>query len=136
LRDGPVVIYIVSPGCLFKGFRGISQNYRSPVGSKIDPRAVSVQWLPKMNARAVVKLARRYAGASPDAVGALAALHQAAADQRVTLRPHVTAMSRAGDAAGRIQEYIDSMRAKAAMREFTRAYKRRRIEAAANGRAS
>ena len=103
------------------------------VGGKIDPRAVSVQWLPQMNARAVVKLARRHAGASPDAAEALAALHRAAADQRVTLTPHDVAMTRAGDAVGRIEGYIDSMRAKGAMREFTRAYKRRRTEAAANG---
>jgi hypothetical protein len=43
-------------------------------------------------------------------------------------------MSRAGHAAGRIEEYIASMRARGAMREFTRAYKRRRTEAAANGK--
>jgi hypothetical protein len=103
------------------------------IGGKIDPRAVSVQWLPQMNAQAVVKLARRHAGASPDAAQALAALHRAAADQRVTLTPHDVAMTRAGDAAGRIEQYIDSMRAKGAMREFTRAYRRRRTEAAPNG---
>jgi hypothetical protein len=96
------------------------------VGGKIDPRAVSVQWLPEMNARAIVKLARQHAGASPDAGVATAALHRAAADQRVTLTRHDVAMLRAGDAAGRIERYIDSMRAKGATREFTRAYKRRR----------
>ena len=103
------------------------------VGSKIDPRAVSVQWLPETNVRAIVRQARKLAGESPDATTAARALAQAATDQRVTLTPNDVAMSRAGQAAGRIEQYIDSMRAKGAMREFTRAYKRRRMEAAANG---
>jgi hypothetical protein len=76
--------------------------------------------------RSAARQARQHAGASPDAGVATAALHRAAADQRVTLTLHDVAMLRAGDAAGRIERYIDSMRAKGAMREFTRANKRRR----------
>ncbi len=103
------------------------------VGSKIDPRAVSVQWIAEVNARTVVRQARKLAGESPDAATAARALAQAAADQRVTLTAHDLAMSRAGQAASRIELYIDSMRAKGVMREFTRAYTRRRTAAAANG---
>ena len=42
-------------------------------------------------------------------------LVQAAADQRVTLTPHDAAMARAGDAAGRIEQYIESLRARGVM---------------------
>ncbi len=103
------------------------------VGHKIDPHAASIHWLPEANARAIVRQTRRDAGDSPHAATAARALAQAAADQRVTLTPHQVAMTRAGQAAARIEQYINSMRAKGAMREFTRAYKRRRTEAAANG---
>jgi hypothetical protein len=103
------------------------------VGTKIDPGAVSVQWLPETNARAVVRQARKHAGSSPDAATAMGALKQAADTLRATLTPHDVAMSRAGQAAARIEAYIESMRAKGAMREFTRMYQRRRMEAAANG---
>jgi hypothetical protein len=103
------------------------------VGHKIDPRAVAVQWLPETTARAIVKLARRHAGASPAAAAATAALHRAAADQRTTLTPHATAMSRAGASAKRLDAYIENLRARGAMREFTKTYKRRRLAAAAQG---
>src|ERR1700716_2777920 len=56
-------------------------------GHKIDPRAVSVQWLPETHARAVVRQARRDAGRNPDAATAARALAQAAADHRQTLTP-------------------------------------------------
>jgi hypothetical protein len=80
------------------------------VGHKIDPHAVSVQWLPETKVRAIVKQARRDAGASPDAATAGRALAQAAADQRVTLTPHHVAMTRAGDAANRIEQHMEFLR--------------------------
>jgi hypothetical protein len=43
-------------------------------------------------------------------------------------------MKRAGDAARRIEEYVESMRAAGAMREFTRAYKARRLAASTQGK--
>jgi hypothetical protein len=66
------------------------------VGHKIDPRAVSVQWLPETQAWAIVKQARQDAGRSPDAATAARALAQAAADHRTTLTPNDVAISRAG----------------------------------------
>jgi hypothetical protein len=55
------------------------------VGSKIDPRAISLQWLPEANAGAIVRQARRDAGESPNTPTAARALAQATADQRATL---------------------------------------------------
>jgi hypothetical protein len=77
-------------------------------GHKIDPRAVSVQWLPETHARAVVRQARRDAGRNPDAATAARALAQAAADHRQTLTPDDVAISRARDAANRITTLNDA----------------------------
>jgi hypothetical protein len=90
------------------------------LGSKIDPRAVMVQWLPETNAREIVKQARRDAGRSPDAATAGRALAQAAADHGAVLTPHAAAMARAGDAAARLNSYMDSLRGTGRLREFTR----------------
>jgi hypothetical protein len=72
------------------------------VGSKINPRAVSVQWLPETTAQAIARLARKHAGKNPDAATAARALAQAAADLWAMLTPHHIAMTRARDAAARI----------------------------------
>jgi hypothetical protein len=102
-------------------------------GHKIDPHAVSVQWLLESEARALLKLARKHAGKSPDVATAMQALKQAAADQRTTLTPHAAAISRAGDAAGRIDRYMESLRGTGVLKEFNRAYKKRRMAAATRG---
>jgi hypothetical protein len=44
------------------------------IGHRIDPHAVSIQWVPEAGARAIVKQARRNAGANPDAATAAKAL--------------------------------------------------------------
>jgi hypothetical protein len=56
-----------------------------------------------------------------------------AADHRQTLTPDDVAVSRARDAAIRIDSYLKAMMANGALREFNRAFKRRRMEATANG---
>jgi hypothetical protein len=80
-----------------------------------------------------VRQARRDAGANPDTAMAAKALAQAAADQGVTLTPHHVAMTRAGDAANRIEQHMDFPRRTGKLREFTRMYKQRRTAAAAQG---
>jgi hypothetical protein len=97
------------------------------VGTRIDPRAASVHWLPEAKAKPVLKAARKHAGKSPDIATAISALHQAAADLKVTLTEHGTAMMRAGEAAAKLDAFIASLRARGAMKEFTRTYKRRRL---------
>jgi hypothetical protein len=76
------------------------------VGIKIDPHAVSVQWISATLAPSIVKQARHDAGRSPNAVTAGRALAQAAADHRQTLTPHDVAMTRARAAADRIDSYL------------------------------
>jgi hypothetical protein len=100
------------------------------VGHKIDPDAVAIFWIMEADAKPVVARARKLAGKSADAT---ASLRQAATDLRATLTPHATAMARAGAAAERLDGYIESLRARGAMKEFTRAFRRRRLAAAANG---
>jgi hypothetical protein len=123
IASGATAISVIETeaGCAFR------------IGSKIDPRAVSAQWLPEANARAVMLKARRVAGARPDGSKAARALAQAAADQRVTLTPHDVAMTRAANAAARIEEYIDSLHASGAMRTFTKTYKVMRLAAKQRG---
>jgi hypothetical protein len=97
------------------------------VGTKIDPRGGAVHRLPETQAKAIVRLARKHAGTSPDIATAETALHRAAADLRVTLTAHHVAMTRAGKAAERLDAYIESLRARGAMRELTKAYRRHRL---------
>jgi hypothetical protein len=54
--SGAVAITITenTAGCTFR------------VGTKLDPRVASVHWLRETEARAVLKAARKHAGASPD----------------------------------------------------------------------
>jgi hypothetical protein len=79
------------------------------------------------------KAARRAAGKSPDIATAISALHKAGADLKVTLTEHGTAMARAGEAAARLDRYMDSLRGTGVLREFNRAFKRRRTEAMLRG---
>src|SRR5437879_6258403 len=103
------------------------------LGHKIDPHAVSVQWLPETQALAIVRQARRDAGRSPDAATVARAVAQAAADHRQTLTPHDAAISRAGDAATRLDRYMESLRGRGVLKEFNRAFKLRRMAATACG---
>ena len=103
------------------------------LGHKIDPRAVSVQWLPEANAQAIVRQARRDAGTAPEAATAARALAQAAADHRTTLTPHEVAITRAGEASRKIEQYMQSLRGTGTLKESNRAYKQHRMAATARG---
>jgi hypothetical protein len=105
------------------------------VGTKMLARSVAIFWIMEVDTKPVVTSARKIAGKSPGgAAEAIATLHRAASAKRATLTEHTIAMSRAGDAARRIEEYMASMRAMGAMREFTRLYKARRSTAATQGK--
>ncbi|MEH2562075.1 hypothetical protein [Bradyrhizobium sp. AZCC 2289] len=51
----------------------------------------------------------------------------------MTLTPHHVAMTRAGDAANRIEQHMHFLRRTGELREFTGMYKQRRMAAAAQG---
>jgi hypothetical protein len=123
IASGATAISIIETetGCSFR------------VGHKIDPRAVEICWLTAAQAKPLVRLARKQAGRHPNVATASAALAQAAAALRATLTPHDVALSRAGNAAAKLDACIESLRVRGAMREFTKAYRRRRLAAAARG---
>ncbi|KJC59525.1 hypothetical protein UP10_18755 [Bradyrhizobium sp. LTSPM299] len=77
--------------------------------------------------------ARAIAGDNPDADAAISALREAAAHHRVTLTAHDTAISRADVAAHRLDQFVESLRARGAMREFTKSYKAARLAARGRG---
>jgi hypothetical protein len=94
------------------------------VGTKLDPRAASVHWLPEDKARPVMRKARMLSGKRPDIETAVTALHKAAAGLKITLSDHHVAIERAGAMAARLDAFVAQLRACGKMREFTRAYKR------------
>jgi hypothetical protein len=103
------------------------------IGTKLLARSVAIFWIMEVDAKPVVALARKIAGKGAGGNAAISALHQAAADIRATLTAHSVAISRAANAAARIEEYIDNMHARGAMREFTKGYKVRRLAAKQRG---
>jgi hypothetical protein len=123
IASGATAITIIEnvAGCSFK------------VGSKISARAAVVYWLREDEARELLKAARRRAGKSPDLTKATSALTKAATDLHVTLTEHATAMMRAGDAAKRLDQYMDSLRGTGVLKEFTKAYRRKRLAAGLRG---
>jgi hypothetical protein len=112
--------------------RSVSSNATASANSA-SASSIRAPRLPETNARAVLKLARQRAGKSPDIATAQTALAQAAADQRVVLTAHPVAMVRAGDAAARLNSYMDSLRGTGRLREFTKEFKRGRIAANMRG---
>ena len=103
-------------------------------GSKVDPRAVVVFWIAEVDAKPVVKVARRVAGKDQNVGDAVVSLKKAAVECRATLTPHDVAISRASVAAERLDAFMSSMRGTGVLMEFTRTYKRRRIAAAERGK--
>ena len=62
------------------------------------------------------RAARRFAGVNPDLAMATAAVHRSAASLGATLTPGHIAMERAGDAAERLDEYLDAMKRSGVLR--------------------
>jgi hypothetical protein len=104
------------------------------VGTKTLARSVATFWIMEVDSKPVVAPARKIAGKSRGAAEAIAALHRAATDLWAVLTPNDAATKRAGDAARRIEEYMASLRQTGKMREFTRAYKARRLAASTQGK--
>ncbi len=109
------------------------------------PGATEIFWLPQEKARSVAARARKLlsanapspsTGSTGDSQGGasvVAALHEAATELRATLTPHDVAMARAHVAAERLDEIMRHLRDMGALRQFGKAYKARRMAAAAKG---
>ena len=100
---------------------------------KVDPNAAIVVWCEETRARSVIRLARRYAGPGASVTAASAALRKAAGDMRVTLTPDTTAMERATAQARRLDQFIEDLHARGAMKQFTKSFKATRLALAARG---
>jgi hypothetical protein len=92
IASGAAAISVIETetGCTFR------------IGTKLLARSVAIFWIMAVDAKRVVDRARKIAGKGAGGNAAISALHQAANDLRATLTPHDLAVSRAGDAAGRI----------------------------------
>jgi hypothetical protein len=102
---------------------------------KVDKNAAETTWwIAAADARAVVVLARKLAGASPDVDKATAALHEAVRQKRATLTSGQVALERAQAAAERLDSYFEAMRRSGQLQIFNQVYRRRRLEAVASGR--
>jgi hypothetical protein len=94
---------------------------------------IATYWVSASLATAVARRARKLAGDSPDMAAATQALAQAAADLRVTLTPNDVAIERAQSAARELDAYLGSLGRNGVLRDFNRAFKQRRTEAAMRG---
>jgi hypothetical protein len=103
-------------------------------GNKIRTDTVATFWVRAEQALPLARRARRHAGRGRvDPETRLAALHQAAADLHVTLTPHAVAISKAGEAAAKLNQYMDQLDRTGALRAFKKSYRQYRLAAAARG---
>jgi hypothetical protein len=100
----------------------------------LKPDAVAVFWLPEAQAqaRSVAARARAIVGDNPDTDAAISALQEAATECRSTLTSNDVAMTRAANAAERLDRYMDSLKGSGTLKQFTHTYRQWR-KAAARG---
>jgi hypothetical protein len=125
------VAYLTASGATAITITADADGIAISVGIKRD--AVAAYWLPETMVRSVAAKARNIMGDAGGVEEAISALQEAAAKCAVTLTPHDVAISRAVAATDRLDAYVEALRARGAMKEFTKTYKRRRMEAKANG---
>jgi hypothetical protein len=125
--------YLVASGATAISIVEIDGVCTFRIGTTIDPNAVEIYWLAAVQAKPLARLARKEAGRHPDIATASAALARAAAGLRATLTPHHVAIERAGEAAAKLNRYMDGLHGTGVLKEFTKAYRRRRLAAAERG---
>jgi hypothetical protein len=100
----------------------------------LKPDAVAVFCLPvaQAQARSVAARARAIVGDNPDTDAAISALQEAATECRSTLTSNDVAMTRAANAAERLDRYMDSLKGSGTLKQFRHTYRLWR-KAAARG---
>jgi hypothetical protein len=111
----------------------VTDTGKISTSAKITGTVAARWWTSAQDATRVAGAARQLAGPAPDVAAATAAVARSAASLRATLTDDATAISRASSAVVKLDAYMDSLRGTGVLKEFTRAYKRRRTEAAASG---
>jgi hypothetical protein len=102
----------------------------------VNPRITSgadTVWLPGNQAIGLTRAARAIAGPDPDAPRLASALHQAAAQQKIALTEHDTAMRRAALAVNEHEATFGAMRKEGRLKSFNAAYAQYRQAAADRG---
>jgi hypothetical protein len=127
------ITYLIASGATAISIVEIEGACAFRLGHKIDPNAIEIYWLTAAQAKPLARLARKEAGRHPDIATASAALARAAAALRAVLTRHDVAIERAGDAAAKLDRYMDGLRGTGVLKEFTKAYRRQRLAAAASG---
>jgi hypothetical protein len=131
--DKAAIGYLVASGATAISVIETETGCTFRVGTTIDPNAVEIYWLKAAQAAPLARLARKEAGRHPDVATARAALARAAGALRATLTPHHVAIERAGEAAAKLNRYMDGLRGTGVLKEFTKAYRRHRLAAAERG---
>jgi hypothetical protein len=131
--DKAALQYLEASGARAISFTADVDSATISVGLK--PDAVAVFWTAQAaKVRSVAAKARNIMGDAADTDAAISALREAAEGCLVTLTPHDVAVTRAANAAGKLDEFMSSMRGTGVLREFNRAFKLRREAAMADGR--
>jgi hypothetical protein len=96
---------------------------------------VSAHWVAdKAAATAVVRSASSIVGVRPTEQAALDALFRAAAKHSVHLSPHEAVIARATKASARLDANLKAAATGGRLKQFHAEYRRRRVEASANGK--
>jgi hypothetical protein len=111
----------------------VTDTGKISTNAKITGTLAARWWTDAKTTIRIAGTARKLAGPDPDVAAATAAVARSAASLRATLTDDATAVSRASSAVVKLDAYMNSLRGTGVLKEFNRAYKRRRTEAAANG---
>src|SRR6267378_2361725 len=136
--DGRAAIeYLLSSGAVAISLIEVDGAYvfrTGPLAKSRDIPSGRIFWISAQQAKPIVRLARKLAGPRPNLTSALAALHEAVAQERTALTEHATAIGRASAAVAKLDNYFEAMRRSGQLAQFNKQYKQRRTEATANGR--
>jgi hypothetical protein len=133
MTDGTALAYLEASGataiCIIENESGCSFRTGAKAAETAGVCVHTTVWASATLATAVARRARR----SPDVATATEALAQAAADHRTTLTPDDVAIERARSAGRKLDAYLANLHRSGVLRDFNRAFKQRRTEAAMRG---
>jgi hypothetical protein len=107
--DKATIQYLIASGATAISITEVDGVAAFRVGTKINPNARAIFWT-MADAKPVVACARRLAGKNQNIDDAVVSLKKAAVECRATLTPHNVAISRAANAARKLDEYLTSLK--------------------------
>ena len=137
MADKAAINYLTSSGataiCIIENESGCTFRTGAKAADTAGVCVPTTVWVSASLATAVARRARKLAGDSPDVATATEALAQAAADHRATLTPDDVAIERARSAGRKLNAYLANLHRSGVLKDFNRAFKQRRAEAAMRG---